>query len=165
MKTNDTMMFLVLNANVWVLIELYIKNCFACFFYMRHLADVFFIKTGVYCKHYNRKIYFRLSTENDLNGIFCHKFYRKSLFRLLKYFPVLHKWKTMKLKFKRLSNCARAPAKVMIFSAGYDIFTAQKFKLKLSSLEIMKTDIQLKIPKTHYGRIAPPPSSALEAVL
>lgn len=55
----------------------------------------------------------------------------------------------MKLKFKRLSNCARAPAKVMIFSAGYDSFTAQKFKLKLSSVEIMKTDIQLKITKTH----------------
>lgn len=62
----------------------------------------------------------------------------------------------MKFKFKRLSGCARAAIRATARSAGHDLFSAE------NSVQIILTDIGLKIPKNHCGRICSRFSSALK---
>ena len=59
----------------------------------------------------------------------------------------------MKLKFKRFSGHSRTPIRATSGSAGYDLFSTQKVELKPNSIQKISTDIDLKTPKNHYGRI------------
>ena len=62
------------------------------FFCMEHFPEMFFVKTDISCLHYHRKILFRLVCDNRLLYRNCYKYFRKWLFRLLKYFPFVYKW-------------------------------------------------------------------------
>ena len=63
-KNANDMMFLVSGVTGTVLVEYFNKNCFVCFFCIKHLPEMFYLKTGVCCLHYQRKIFFRLVRSN-----------------------------------------------------------------------------------------------------
>ena len=59
-----------------------------------------------------------------------------------------------KLLFSRLTPQAKAPSRGSTDAAGYDLFTPDKIEIPPHSRRLINTQIQIKIPKNHYGHIA-----------
>ena len=60
-KNANDMTFLVSGVTGTVLVEYFNKNCFFCFFCIKHLPEMFYLKTG---ERFQRKIFFRLVRSN-----------------------------------------------------------------------------------------------------
>lgn len=61
----------------------------------------------------------------------------------------------MKLLIKKLSEKATLPKRASEFSVGYDLYASHDDIVNKKGKSLVKTDIALKIPDGHYGRIAP----------
>ncbi len=61
---------------------------------------------------------------------------------------------------KLLTTEATIPTRASDQAAGYDLFSAYDYTLNGHSKVLVKTDIAVKIPDFHYGRIAPRSSLA-----
>jgi dUTP pyrophosphatase len=59
------------------------------------------------------------------------------------------------LKFVKLSEFARTPTRGSNYSAGLDLYSAEKKIVKANSQGVISTDISLQLPFGTYGRIAP----------
>ena len=59
----------------------------------------------------------------------------------------------MKIDFVRFSNHAIVPTKGTKDSAGFDLCSVEDVTISSNSIEIIKTDIGLKIPKGCFGKI------------
>ncbi len=59
------------------------------------------------------------------------------------------------LLVKRLSPDAILPKRGSHGAAGYDLYAAVPTTIPSRGLGIIKTDIAVKIPEGHYGRVAP----------
>ena len=62
----------------------------------------------------------------------------------------------------RLTPFASLPTRASQFSAGLDLCSAYNYNVAPMSRLLIKTDLQIKIPKGHYGRIAPRSGLALK---
>ena len=65
----------------------------------------------------------------------------------------------------RLSENATIPSKAYEESAGYDIASAEKTQIKPHSVQIIKTDLAIVLPKETYGRIAERSSLAVNSFI
>ncbi|XP_050420990.1 deoxyuridine 5'-triphosphate nucleotidohydrolase-like [Adelges cooleyi] len=59
------------------------------------------------------------------------------------------------LAFAKLTEHAYPPTKGSQLAAGYDLRSAYAYTIKAHGKELVKTDIQIKVPHGTYGRIAP----------
>ncbi|XP_008558083.1 deoxyuridine 5'-triphosphate nucleotidohydrolase [Microplitis demolitor] len=59
------------------------------------------------------------------------------------------------LKFAKLTDKAFAPIKGSALAAGYDLRSAYDYVIPARGKELVKTDIQIEVPKGTYGRVAP----------
>ncbi|XP_050547241.1 deoxyuridine 5'-triphosphate nucleotidohydrolase-like [Daktulosphaira vitifoliae] len=59
------------------------------------------------------------------------------------------------LSFSKLTHNAFRPYKSSKYAAGYDLRSAYTYTVKAHDKELIKTDIQIKLPRGTYGRIAP----------
>ena len=59
-----------------------------------------------------------------------------------------------KLLFSSLTPQAKAPSRGSSDAAGYDLFTPDKIEIPPYSRRLINTEIQVQIPKNHYGHIA-----------
>ncbi|KAL5242904.1 hypothetical protein ACI65C_010314 [Semiaphis heraclei] len=59
------------------------------------------------------------------------------------------------LAFSKLTEHGFAPIRGTDYSAGYDLKSAYSYVVKAHGKELIKTDIQIKVPQGTYGRIAP----------
>lgn len=59
------------------------------------------------------------------------------------------------LRFVKLSENAFAPLKGSKKAAGYDLHSAYPYVIPAKGKEIIKTDLQIKVPEGSYGRVAP----------
>ena len=66
------------------------------------------------------------------------------------------------LKIKKLSKNATIPKRATSESVGYDLYSANSKTVPPKDKILIHTDIALKIPPGHYGRIAPRSSLALK---
>ena len=60
-----------------------------------------------------------------------------------------------RLQFVRLSPTAKPPARSMEGAIGYDLYTPFSFTLYPREIKLVYTDIAIKVPLGHYGRVAP----------
>ena len=60
-----------------------------------------------------------------------------------------------RLQFVRLSPTAKPPARSTEGAIGYDLYTPFAFTLYPREIKLVYTDIAIKVPLGHYGRIAP----------
>ena len=60
-----------------------------------------------------------------------------------------------RLHFVRLSPTAKAPARSTEGAIGYDLYAPFSFTLYPREIKLVYTDIALKVPVGHYGRVAP----------
>ena len=60
-----------------------------------------------------------------------------------------------RLQFVRLSQTAKPPARSTEGAIGYDLYTPFSFTLYPREITLVYTDIAMKVPLGHYGRIAP----------
>ena len=67
-----------------------------------------------------------------------------------------------KLKFKKLSEQAKAPRRATEGSVGYDLYSAEKVLITPQSCSTVATDIALISPPGVYPRVAPRSSMALK---
>lgn len=56
---------------------------------------------------------------------------------------------------KKISNDATIPTRATSESIGYDLYSAKSKTIKSKSIEIFSTGIQIILPPSCYGRIAP----------
>lgn len=61
----------------------------------------------------------------------------------------------MDIKIKLLSENAKVPAAGSVFSAGYDLYSAESGQISSGQRALVKTNISVAIPNGYYGRIAP----------
>ena len=61
----------------------------------------------------------------------------------------------MDIPIKLLSNLAKPPTQGTQFSAGYDLYSAERIVLPKLGRKLIKTNVSMAIPMNHYGRIAP----------
>ena len=66
------------------------------------------------------------------------------------------------VKFKRFSPLSQKPTRATPGSVGYGLFSAKNVEIKPNSLQKVSTNVDLKIPKGHYGRICPCSNYALK---
>lgn len=59
------------------------------------------------------------------------------------------------IEIKKLNTLAKIPTRGSDFSAGYDLYTIEKYTLKPLERKLFKTGISMAIPNDTYGRIAP----------
>ncbi|XP_015369009.1 PREDICTED: deoxyuridine 5'-triphosphate nucleotidohydrolase [Diuraphis noxia] len=59
------------------------------------------------------------------------------------------------LAFSKLTEHGFTPIRGTDYSAGYDLKSAYSYVVKAHGKELIKTDIQIKVPQGTYGRIAP----------
>lgn len=64
------------------------------------------------------------------------------------------------LKYKKLTNNAFAPSKGSLVAAGFDLRSANNYKIEAHNKQIIFTDLQIELPTGCYGRIAPRSSLA-----
>lgn len=64
------------------------------------------------------------------------------------------------LYVKKLSNKAELPKRATLSAAGYDLSSAEDVLIPEHGKALIKTDLAIKIPDGHYGRIAPRSSLA-----
>ena len=60
-----------------------------------------------------------------------------------------------RLQFVRLLPTAKPPARFTEGAIGYDLYTPFSFTLYPREIKLVYTDIAIKVPLGHYGRIAP----------
>ena len=60
-----------------------------------------------------------------------------------------------RLQFVRLSPMAKPPARSTEGAIGYDLYTPFSFTLYPREIKLVYTDIAIKVPLGHYGRVAP----------
>ena len=60
-----------------------------------------------------------------------------------------------RLQFVRLSPTAKPPARSTEGAIGYDLYTPFGFTLHPREIKLVYTDIAIRVPLGHYGRIAP----------
>ena len=60
-----------------------------------------------------------------------------------------------RLQFVRLSLTAKPPARSTEGAIGYDLYTPFSFTLYVREIKLVYTDIAIKVPLGHYGRVAP----------
>ena len=60
-----------------------------------------------------------------------------------------------RLQFVRLSPTAKPPARSTEGAIGYDLYTPFSFTLYPKEIKLVYTDIAIKVPPGHYGRVAP----------
>lgn len=61
----------------------------------------------------------------------------------------------MKIQIKKLSENAKIPTRGSPLAAGYDLYSTEEYVLMPLERHLFKTDIAIKVPAGHYGRIAP----------
>ncbi len=61
----------------------------------------------------------------------------------------------VKLKFVKLSKNAFSPQRMTLGSAGFDLQSAYNYVVPARGKALIKTDIQIQLPRNTYGRIAP----------
>ena len=61
----------------------------------------------------------------------------------------------LRLQFVRLSPTAKPPARSTEGAIGYDLYTPFSFTLYPREIKLVYTDIAIKVPLGHYGRVAP----------
>lgn len=61
----------------------------------------------------------------------------------------------MALFVKKLSKDATIPSRGSKFAAGYDLSSSVDLVIQARTHALVKTDISIKIPTGHYGRVAP----------
>ncbi len=66
------------------------------------------------------------------------------------------------LQIKKLNDLAVIPTKGSPQSAGYDLYSIEKYTLKPLERKLFKTGLSMAIPSGMYGRIAPRSGSALK---
>lgn len=59
------------------------------------------------------------------------------------------------LRFVKLSENAYAPTKATPDAAGFDLYSAYDYEVPAHGKVLAKTDIQIAVPSTCYGRVAP----------
>ena len=59
------------------------------------------------------------------------------------------------LKVKKLSDAATAPKRATAGAAGYDLCSAEEVVVPAGMRKMVRTDLSMAIPASHYGRIAP----------
>ena len=60
------------------------------------------------------------------------------------------------LRFRKISEHARAPTRATRHSAGYDLYSAEEsIVLQPGERKCISTDLQIQVPDDCYGRIAP----------
>merc|ERR1711981_169926 len=59
------------------------------------------------------------------------------------------------LKFAKLTPNAYAPTRGSPQSAGYDLYAAYDAEIEVGARKLVKTDLQVAIPESCYGRVAP----------
>jgi len=86
----------------------------------------------------------------------------KSVFSLVAPFPSIRSSPKMKieeaqevLKFVKLSEHAHAPTKATPDAAGFDLYSAYDYEIPAKGKVLALTDIQIAVPSTCYGRVAP----------
>ncbi|XP_065589969.1 deoxyuridine 5'-triphosphate nucleotidohydrolase, mitochondrial [Cyrtonyx montezumae] len=62
---------------------------------------------------------------------------------------------SVRLRFTKLSDNARAPSKGSARAAGYDLYSAYDCVIPPMEKAVVKTDIQIALPSGCYGRVAP----------
>ncbi|NXJ05407.1 DUT protein, partial [Odontophorus gujanensis] len=62
---------------------------------------------------------------------------------------------SVRLRFTKLSDNARAPSKGSARAAGYDLYSAYDCVIPPMEKAVVKTDIQVALPSGCYGRVAP----------
>ena len=58
------------------------------------------------------------------------------------------------LKIKKLTDFAKTPTRNTIFSAVYDLYSAESNIIKSNERNLISIDLIIEIPKNTYGRIA-----------
>lgn len=66
-----------------------------------------------------------------------------------------YKEKYIKLEIIKLTENAIIPTRGSSRSAGYDLYSAENIIIPAHGKGLVKTDIQIKLPRGSYGRIAP----------
>lgn len=61
----------------------------------------------------------------------------------------------MDIKIKLLSESAKIPVTGSVFSAGYDLYSAEDGSVAPGQRVLVKTNVSVAIPNGYYGRIAP----------
>ena len=59
------------------------------------------------------------------------------------------------LKFAKLSPNAHTPTKATPLAAGYDLYAAHDGMIPAKDRGVIKTDLQVALPRGCYGRVAP----------
>lgn len=59
------------------------------------------------------------------------------------------------LRFVKLSDNAFAPSKATPDAAGFDLYSAYDYEISPHGKVLALTDIQIAVPPTCYGRVAP----------
>merc|ERR550534_1617915 len=59
------------------------------------------------------------------------------------------------LQIAKLSDQATVPTRGSARAAGYDLYSAEETEIPARGKGLVKTDIQIKVPRGTYGRIAP----------
>lgn len=59
------------------------------------------------------------------------------------------------MEVKLLSSQARLPVRATKCSAGFDLFSAERVLLPAQARGLIKTDIAIRLPEGHHGRVAP----------
>ena len=59
------------------------------------------------------------------------------------------------LRVKKLSPFAVVPRKLTEESAGFDLYSANSYRIPAKGKKLCWTDIQIGLPDETYGRIAP----------
>lgn len=59
------------------------------------------------------------------------------------------------LRFVKLSENAYTPTKATPDAAGFDLYSAYDYEIPAHGKVLAKTDIQIAVPSTCYGRVAP----------
>ncbi|XP_062860503.1 deoxyuridine 5'-triphosphate nucleotidohydrolase, mitochondrial isoform X1 [Trichomycterus rosablanca] len=59
------------------------------------------------------------------------------------------------LKFAKLTENATAPTRGSVKAAGYDLYSAYDYSIPPMDKAVVKTDIQIAVPRGCYGRVAP----------
>lgn len=68
------------------------------------------------------------------------------------------------LKFVKLAKHVLAPERGSTYSVGVDLKSAYNYKIPPFGSVVIKTDIQVQLPKGTYGRIAPRSGLALRKI-
>jgi dUTP pyrophosphatase len=59
------------------------------------------------------------------------------------------------LRFRKVSLFAMSPTKNTVFSAGFDLYSAEDKRIPPKGMGIVSTDLVIEVPKGCYGRLAP----------